>query len=236
MFAALILFSTWTILGIPAAIIAFPWTLLTRDISLLYRWAMGIIRIGLRLAGIRVEAVWQVPLDPRNHYIFLSNHLSNLDPPILFPLLPGRAAAFLKRSLMKIPVLGYGMQLGDFIPVDRAGDVESAVESMHVAARVLASGVHVLSFAEGTRSRDGRLQPFKKGPFYLAMHAGSPIIPVSIAGTEGMMKKGSFRISPGTAHVVFHAPLLPHDYATREELMLAVRNAIARGLPAWMRD
>jgi 1-acyl-sn-glycerol-3-phosphate acyltransferase len=77
--------------------------------------------------------------------------------------------------------------------------------------------------------------PFKKGPFYLAMQTGAPCIPVSIYGTETLMAKGSFGIRPGTAHIIFHPPILPGDYATREELMLAVRAAIASGLPEWMR-
>lgn len=236
MLPAIVLLSTWILLGIPAAIITIPWTLLTRNIALMYRWAMAIVHIGLRLAGIRVEAKWEQLLDPARHYIFLSNHVSNLDPPVLFPLLPGRASAFLKRSLMKIPVLGYGMRLADFVPVDRDGRVESAIESVETAARVLASGVHILSFVEGTRSRDGRLQAFKKGPFYLAMDTNAPLVPVSISGTESMMRKGSLRIFPGTARVVFHAPLQPRDFATREDLMEAVRAAIASGLPEWMRS
>jgi len=234
MFAAIVLFSTWIILGIPVAIVTLPWAMVTRNVLPLYRWAMAVIRTGLRLAGIRVEAVWQQPLDPTQHYIFLSNHVSNLDPPVLIPLLPERTSAFLKRSLMKIPILGWGMRLGDFIPVDRDGRVESAMESAEAARCVLASGVHLLSFVEGTRSRDGRLQPFKKGPFYLAMEAGAPVVPVSISGTESMMKKGSLRIFPGTAHVVFHAPILPRDYASRDDLMAAARAAIASGLPEWM--
>lgn len=77
--------------------------------------------------------------------------------------------------------------------------------------------------------------PFKKGPFYLAKETGALCIPVSIWGTEGMMSKGSARIQPGTAHITFHAPINPADYATREELMAAVRTAIANGLPEWMR-
>jgi 1-acyl-sn-glycerol-3-phosphate acyltransferase len=77
--------------------------------------------------------------------------------------------------------------------------------------------------------------PFKKGPFYLAMAAGAPCIPVSIWGTETLMAKGSMRIKPGTAHITFHAPVLPGDYETREELMAAVRASIASGLPEWMR-
>ncbi len=235
MFAAFVLFATWIALGIPAAIAGIPWTVLTRDITRLYGWAMTILRTGLRLSGIRVQPEWRVPLEPLHTYIFLSNHVSNLDPPVLFPLLPGRAAAFVKRSLMKIPVLGYGMRLGNFIPVDRDGRLESAVESVEAAARVLASRVHVLSFVEGTRSRTGRLQPFKKGPFFLAMSTGAPVVPVSIHGTEAMMRKGSLKIFPGAAHVTFHAPLYPRDYARREDLMQAVREAIASGLPEWMR-
>ncbi len=235
MLAAVILFATWIVLGVPGALVLYPWTLIAGDITPLYRYAMGVVRIGLRAAGIRVQAEFRAPLDPAQTCIFLSNHVSNLDPPVLFPLFPGRATAFIKRSLTKIPILGYGLRLADFIPVDRDGRVESAVESVDAAALVLASGVHVLSFVEGTRSRDGRLQPFKKGPFFLAENTGVPVVPVSIYGTEAMMKKGSLRIDPGTAHVVFHPPLLPRDYATREDLMAAVRVSIASGLPEWMR-
>jgi 1-acyl-sn-glycerol-3-phosphate acyltransferase len=235
MLAAAILFATWIVLGTPAALVGIPWRLVSGDMGPVYRWAMGVVRISLRLAGIRVEASWERPLDSARHYIFLSNHVSNLDPPVLFPLLPGRASAFVKRSLMKIPVLGFGMSLGDFIPVDRDGRVESAAESVRIASQVLARGVHILSFVEGTRSRDGRLQTFKKGPFYLAMETGATVIPVSIHGTETMMKKGSMKIFPGTAHVRFHAPLEPQSFATREDLLEAVRVSIASGLPEWMR-
>jgi 1-acyl-sn-glycerol-3-phosphate acyltransferase len=234
-FAAVVLFSTWMILGVPCALIGFPWTILTRDISFLYRMAMGIVRISLRLAGIRIQVERRAALDPRLRYIFLSNHVSNLDPPVLLPLLPGRVSVFIKRSLLKVPVLGYGMRLADFIPVDREGRVEDAVESVHAAAQVLRSGLSILSFAEGTRSRDGRLQPLKKGPFYLAMETVVPVVPVSISGTESMMRKGSIRIFPGTAHVIFHAALDPGRFASRDDLLTAVRTAIAAGLPEWMR-
>jgi 1-acyl-sn-glycerol-3-phosphate acyltransferase len=104
------------------------------------------------------------------------------------------------------------------------------------ARRVLEKGVHITTFVEGTRSRDGRLLPFKKGPFYLAKETGAPCIPVSIWGTETMMAKGSMRIHPGTAQIVFHAPVYPANFATREELLLAVRAAIASALPKWMHN
>ena len=236
MLATILLLGTWVLLGVPVALVAIPWTILTRDIGLLYRGGFWVVRVGLRLAGIRIEPVWRQPLDPGQHYIFLSNHVSNLDPPILIPLLPVRVVVVLKRSLMKIPVLGWAMKLAGFIPVDRDGRVESAVESVEVAKRTLASGMHILSFPEGTRSRDGRLQPFKKGPFYMAEESGALVVPISIYGTESMMKKGSVKIFPGTAHVVFHAPIRPQDYPTREDLMAAVHTAVASALPDWMRN
>jgi len=235
MFAALKILFVYNLFGIPAAIIGIPWTLISGDISLVYRWAMWIMHAGLRAGGIRIEAKWQGQLDPAKRYIFLSNHVSNLDPPVLLPLIPGRASVFVKRSLTKLPVIGYGMRLGEYIPVDRDGRVESAKESVTNAARVLKDGLHIMSFVEGTRSRDGRLQPFKKGPFYLAKDTRAQVVPVSIWGTETMMKKGSLKIYPGTAHVTFHEPIDSDSFATREELMAAVRKAIESGLPEWMR-
>ncbi len=236
MLATIVLLGTWILLGIPVAIVAIPWTIVTRDILPLYRAAMVVVRSGMRCAGIRVEADWRESLDPSQRYIFLANHVSNLDPPILIPQLPLPVAVILKRSLMRIPVLGWAMQLAGYIPVDRDGRVESAVESVEIAKRTLTAGNHILSFPEGTRSRDGRLQAFKKGPFYMAEESGAPVVPVSISGTEGMMKKGSIRIFPGTAHLVFHPPIRPQNYATREDLMAAVHAAVASGLPEWMRS
>jgi len=126
------------------------------------------------------------------------------------------------------------MSLAGFIPVDRDGRLESARESVEAASKVLASGVNVSTFPEGTRSRTGRLLPFKKGAFYLAMESGAPVIPVSIWGSEQMMTKGSLRIKPGTAHLIFHPPLYPGQFTNREQLTTAVRSAITSGLPQWM--
>ncbi len=85
------------------------------------------------------------------------------------------------------------------------------------------------------RSPDGRMQPFKKGTFYLAKDSGAPCIPVSIYGTEKILPVNSKRIYPGVVHIVFHAPIDPANYATRDELSEAVRAAITSGLPEWMR-
>jgi 1-acyl-sn-glycerol-3-phosphate acyltransferase len=230
------LFCTFVILGIPAAIIFIPWSIITGNVLPLYNATQMIVRTGYFLARIRIDVKGRELVPKKTACIFMANHVSNLDPPALIPNIPGRTSAFLKRSLMHVPVLGWGFRLGEFIPVDRDGRKESAQESIAAARRVLAKGVHITTFVEGTRSKNGRLLPFKKGPFYLAKEAGAPCVPVSIWGTETMMSKGSLRIDPGIAHVTFHAPINPDDYETREDLLAAVRAAIASGLPEWMRS
>jgi 1-acyl-sn-glycerol-3-phosphate acyltransferase len=235
MISSLIFVTTMVVLGIPSAILFIPWTAITGNVMPLYNATQFMVRAGYFLAGIRVvtEGVERVPA--KTACIFMANHVSNLDPPALIPRIPGRTSAFMKRSLMKLPILGTGFRQGEFIAVDRDGSASGAQESVAEARRLLAKGIHITTFVEGTRSKDGRMLPFKKGPFYLAMETGAPCIPVSIYGTETMMAKGSLRIKPGTAHIVFHAPAYPADFANREELLKAVRAAIASGLPEWMR-
>ena len=235
MIAALKIFLCYAVLSPFAALLAFPWTWITGDITFLYRSSMWIADVGIRWAGIRVQVQGLETLPRDRACIFMANHVSNLDPPVFLPQIPGRTAVFVKKSLMKIPFIGMAMRMGGFVAVERNGSREAAQESMGQAMRVLASGVHITSFPEGTRSRTGHLLPFKKGPFYLAQQTGAPVIPVSIYGTEAMMRKGSLRVAPGDAHVHFHPPVLAADYRTREELMAAVRQAIASGLPEWMR-
>ncbi len=235
MISSLLLLITLVGLGIPTAVLFIPWSILTGNPTALYNATQMIVRTGYFLARIRVEATGRDLIPKNTACIFMANHVSNLDPPALLPKIPGRTSAFLKRSLMNIPVLGWGFKLGEFIPVDRSGDRGSAQESIAAARQILAKGVHITTFVEGTRSRDGRLLPFKKGPFYLAKETGAPCVPVSIWGTEQMMSKGSVRIRPCTAYVIFHQSPGPAKFKTREELMAAVREAIASGLPEWMR-
>jgi 1-acyl-sn-glycerol-3-phosphate acyltransferase len=234
--ASILVLLTYLVFGLPVALFGIPWRMITGNIMPLYRGSMWVVRAGLRAGGIRLEVVGleRVPADFA--CIFMANHVSNLDPPVLLPLIPGRTAVFLKRSLMKIPVLGFGMRLAEFVPVDRGGNLEGAVESTRMAKSLLARGISITTFVEGTRSRDGKLQAFKKGPFYLGAESGAPCVPISISGTESMMRKGSTKIIPGVARVVFHAPLYAKDFADRESLMAAARAEIASGLPEWMRN
>lgn len=235
MFFSLMFLATMVVTGIPTAILFIPWCWITGNVMPLYRGTRFMLRSSCRLAGVRfhVEGLERIPRD--RACIFMSNHVSNLDPPALISLIPGRTSAFLKRSLMKIPVVGTGFKQGEFIPVDRSGNVSDAKESVAAAERVLAKGVHITTFVEGTRSPDGRLLPFKKGPFFLAMNTKAPVVPVSIHGTEKMLGKGSLRIRPGVAYVTFHKAVDPAGFASRDELMRTVRGAVASGLPDWMR-
>lgn len=235
MIVSLFVFVVVLVLSIPSAIVFIPLAIVTGNPTPLYNVACFIVRIAFRVAGIRVRIEGREKVPAGQACIFMANHVSNLDPPGLLSHLPGRTAVFLKRSLMKIPILGYAFKLGEFIPVSRSGSAASAQESVAAAARLIQKGVHITTFVEGTRSKDGRLLPFKKGPFYLAFETGAPCIPVSIYGTETLMAKGSFAIKSGTVHFVFHAPVYPRNFETREELMHAVREVIASGLPEWMR-
>ena len=236
MIATLTLLLCYAVLSPVTALIAFPWTWITGDITFLYRASMWIAATGIRLAGIKVHAQGLENIPKNQPCIFMSNHVSNLDPPVFLPLIPGRTAVFIKKELLKIPVIGQAMRMGGFVAVERDGKIESAKESIQQAAKVLKSGVHITSFPEGTRSRSGKLLPFKKGPFYLAQQTGAPIIPVSIYGTETMMRKGSMQIIPGDAHVHFHPPVFSANHANREEVMRDVRASISGGLPEWMRS
>ncbi len=147
-------------------------------------------------------------LEPGHNYIFMANHTSNLDPPVLIPTIPGRCSVLVKKELFRIPILGTGMKMASLVPVDRS-DRESAIESVNAATAVLRQGLHMLIFPEGTRSSDGRLLPFKKGPFHLAIAAQVFIVPVTVLGAHELWPKDSFALRPGTVTVVFHQPIDP---------------------------
>jgi len=235
MIVSLLVFVVIVVLSLPAAAILIPLAAITRNAGPLYAAGIFITRIALHVAGIRVEMEGREHIPAGRASIFMANHVSNLDPPVLISHLPGRTSAIAKSSVFRIPILGFALRLGDFISTERDGRVESARKSAAEAARALAKELNITMFVEGTRSPDGRMLPFKKGPFHMAMETGAPCVPVSIYGTETLMAKGSFGIRPGKVRIVFHAPLAPANYATREEMMAAMRAAIASGLPQWMR-
>ena len=220
----------WIVLVPPAALVAFPWTLITGDVRFLYWVGMGLAYRGARLTGAKVKLVGLDKLDPAGTYIFMSNHVSNLDPPLLVPLIPRRTSVLAKREIWRIPILGKALDLAEIVPVERSNR-ESAISSIRRAGEVMQHHINMTIFPEGTRSADGRLKPFKKGPFHLAAETGFPIVPVTILGTYEMMPKGSMIVKGGTATLIFHPPIDPKQFALREELVEAVREMINSALP-----
>ena len=196
---------------------------------------MRVTALGIRAAGIKIVKSGFENIPVGRACIFMCNHVSNLDPPVLLPQIPARCSVLLKKELMNIPILGTAMRLGGFIPVERGSRREAAQASVAAAGKAIADGLHILVFPEGTRSVDGRLSSFKKGPFFLAMQTGAPIVPVALSGTESMMRKGSSLITPGVATIRMLPAMDPGTYASREELMAAVRQSIAEALPDEMK-
>jgi 1-acyl-sn-glycerol-3-phosphate acyltransferase len=225
----------WGLAAPVAALIGFPWTFISGDIRLLYRMFMIGAWNGVRLTGVRVETVGLDRLDPALSYIFMSNHVSNLDPPILIPLIPKRTSVMVKKELFSYPILGRAMRMGSLVPVDR-GNRDAGIAAVKAAKEVVQQGLNMTIFIEGKRSFDGKLLPFKKGPFYLAMECGVPVVPVTIVGTHYVMPKTRFAIKPGTVKVIFHPPIEPEDFVSRECLMEKVRAAIENGLPEEYRE
>jgi 1-acyl-sn-glycerol-3-phosphate acyltransferase len=225
----------WAVALPVAALLGFPWTYLTKDITFLYKTCMWGAWTGVRIAGVKVETVGLEKIDASRNYIFMSNHISNLDPPITLPLIPRRTSVMVKKELFKVPLLGNIMRIGSLVPVDR-GNRDAGIAAVRDAKAAIEQGLNMTIYVEGKRSFDGKLLAFKKGPFYLAEECQVPIVPVTISGTEDVMPKARFGIRPGLVTVKFHDAIEPADFASREMVMAKVRSAINSGLPAALQE
>jgi len=163
--------------------------------------------------------------DGRQSVIFMSNHESQLDPPILVAALPVPAVYIAKQELKYVPFIGWAGWAAGVIFIDR-GDRERAIRSIHEAASQIRGGKNVVIFPEGTRSRTGEMLPFKKGGFALALDAGVPIIPMATVGGHDVLPPGSLRIRPGCYNLRVGPPVHPAEHRDREALMKEVRQRI----------
>jgi 1-acyl-sn-glycerol-3-phosphate acyltransferase len=192
----------------------------------------GAIRLGQKILGMRLEVSGLETIDKKTSYVFMCNHLSAVDGPLLFMVIPQSIRVILKKEAFRIPVIGLAMRLVGFIPVDRKG-LRGGKKSIDRATRTIEEkGYSFLIFPEGTRSRDGKLQLFKRGGFFLALNSQVPVAPVSIQGTFELMPKKSFFIKKGNVRVVFH-PVVPVQEFNRDtlpRLMDRVRDAVKSGL------
>lgn len=225
----------WTLYSIPAALVGFSALYATGRADLLWKLSLWGAGAGYRLAGVRIRSVGHEGLEDGRAYLFMANHASNLDPPIITQLLGRRISIMTKKELFKLPLFGRAMRAAGFVPVDRSNG-RAAMASVLAAVRVLQSGLGMLVFPEGTRSPDGKLLPFKKGPFHLAMNAGVPVVPITITGSHEAWPKDRWSLHPGEIVVNFHPPIDPRQFERKEQLLAAVRHEIHRGLPQQYRD
>ena len=181
----------------------------------------------LMVSRIMVSVKGLSNIDSSAPYIYMPNHQSNFDIPVLLGHLTVQFRWLAKVELFKIPIFGRAMRKAGYISIDRYNR-QSAIKSLSVAANKIKSGVSVLIFPEGTRSRDGKIRPFKKGGFVLAIDSGVPIVPVVITGTRSIMTKGKFRVNAGHVNMVIHKPIDTSAYTreTKEALMESVRRVI----------
>jgi 1-acyl-sn-glycerol-3-phosphate acyltransferase len=188
--------------------------------------------------GRRVVELLQIELDargaegvpPGRAYVYMSNHQSHLDIPVLYATLPSRTIRMLaKQELFRIPLWGAGLRAAEFIEVDR-GNHARAVRAIERAEALVRDGVSIYLAPEGTRSRDGRIGPLKKGGFHLALATGAPIVPVALRGTIDILPRGSQSMKTGRrVQVRIGAPI---DVAGRDlgSLMAEVRDYLVRNV------
>ncbi len=180
------------------------------------------------LTGVRVAVESRTALDASRPCVYMANHLSTIDIWALFMVLPPfRFIA--KKQLAAIPLFGWAMWAGRFIFIDRHNPA-AARRSIEDARERIRGGCSVLLFPEGTRTRDGKLQAFKKGGFHLAMDAGVPIVPVAIRGTYELMPRKSLVVRPGRVRVIIGEPIPTVGVTDRAALVDQVRGAIERML------
>ena len=201
------------LLGPPILLIA--WVVNKHD--LVYPWALFGARNWLRLSGVRVRVKGLELLDPKQTYVFVSNHRSYLDTAAMFIYTGRRIGLLAKKELLKVPVLGVGMGFVNVMAIDRSNR-ESAIRTTEAAAQRIKSGVSFAVFVEGTRALPGELLPFKKGAFYMARQAGVPVVPVAIRNSDVLMGKGTGEARCGTIEMVFMKPIETVDRVTDEDI------------------
>jgi 1-acyl-sn-glycerol-3-phosphate acyltransferase len=184
----------------------------------------------LAIAGIKVKITGKENVVPKTPYVFVSNHLSLFDIPVLQRYVPNDFSFVFKKEIARVPLFGWQMQLGPHIVIDRQNPAK-AMKSIEKAKEMLTrKKISVLLFPEGTRSKTGEMLPFKRGAFHLATQVGFAIIPVTISGTQNLFQKKPFRINSGVVSLHFDKPIPANNINSRNdvlELMQRVRDIIA---------
>jgi len=204
---------------------------ITKNENLIYSPVRMFIRAGLAMVGVKVEVSGLERLAPNQTYIFTPNHQSLIEVPLCVTYLNRNIAYLGKKEVFKYPIFGYGIRLIGVISVDRS-NTTAAVESARQATENLRHGKSYVVYPEGTRSPDGRLLPFKKGAFMMAIDAGVPVVPISISGATEIMPKAQIKVFPSTVRITVHDPINTNGYSKENigELMKLTRETILSAL------
>lgn len=228
---AVVLVSLYILLVAPPALL---WTVASRRSVVLYAVGGFGVRFALALAGIRVHLAGAEHIQRHRPAVYAANHISNVDPPVLFEALSElhpRLRTLYKAELRKLPLLVWVFDAAGFVPVERARR-EQSLPAVQKAAESLSAGNSFFVFPEGTRSRTGELLPFKKGGFLMAIGAQAPIVPITLAGSQDAMRKGSWIVRPVTVTVRIGAPIetTGRTQSDRDEVIADVRAAMQKML------
>lgn len=218
------------------------YTIVVAPLLMLHAWITGnvnpLFRAGISgayfsalLVGIKIKVEGREKI-PSGTCLFLANHTSFVDPVPIVWAIHRRIAILLKRSLLSIPIIGWAFRIAKFVPVDRS-NARSGIASAELATERMKQGLSFLAYPEGTRSYDGRLLPFKKAMFAIAINARVPIVPMVLIGAHRIAPKGSLSITPGDVTVRFGDSIDASAYtiAQRRELAGRVHSAMAALLP-----
>jgi len=175
-------------------------------------------------AGIKVKVRGKEKLNPDEVFLYLSNHQSYFDIPVLMKVLPGNVRFVYKKSMTKIPIFGWAMYLSGYIPIDRK-NARNAIDSLKKAADAMKRGISIVMYPEGTRSADGEVKEFKKGMAMLAAISDCRVVPVSIQGTYDLLPRDSFKIKRGTVYVTIGSPV---DYSKSPEYLNELREIVIK--------
>jgi len=217
---------------VPAILLGFLLAPLVGRRRAFWMLAPGWVRLAAAAFGLRRHlAGWEdLPESlrtSREPAIFIANHASSFDPPLLISTLPCRPVFIAKKELAYLPFLGWLIWLAGFIFVDR-GRQSRAVASLRRAARKIREGQSIAAFPEGTRTRTGRILPFKRGVFALAKTAEVPVVPMAIQGGFDALPPGAWRVRPGDYTIRVGAPLMPRDYPSAQAMMEAAESEVHR--------
>jgi 1-acyl-sn-glycerol-3-phosphate acyltransferase len=202
----------------------------SRGGELFHALARGWARSVLFVCGIRLTIRGLENLERGKNYVYVSNHASMFDIPVIIASIPDQIRIVYKRELERIPFFGWGLKWGSYIGIDRASGSHAA-KSLEEAAEKIRKGASVLLYAEGTRTLDGRLQPFKRGAFNLAVRARVSVVPLTVNGTFGILPKHSVSVQPGVVELILEAPIEIRNGKGKDaelELMEEVHSAITR--------